>query len=462
MNETVRLELTGRFLHDAHPETATQQLAQTLKIDLAKATHLLQTAPRIIKQELAAQQVEPYLQVFARIGVEVQAIPLAPVKPQELRLTTCERKPDTAEDPIGAASAANNEMCTQSSDTLNDSEASRLDSRTPKTSQFVAEHVDYYTPPFCAKNLEGRLGRTHYIINLIASMIPCILAAILLPHLMIRYNVTPQTGSGWLLVLTIGPLVLWTGWQYFRCVALRLHDLNLSGYWAVPFVAVFFISQSILNSHPDISYKLYMFAFTLSSLLPLALALWPGNSGDNLYGAESEPAEAWKKKVAFAVMALALISLIFKLSNSHLQFVMDKARYGYELSEQDIQVMYKAERNTVSEADLKILIKNEEEENGRTNIDREAFRQKVQLNWDATKLAELRTLLQPPMQANDLPESERKLVTEPELDQYMRNLAHDCACDIPNREINRRKLQQFYDDSLRHKRGLPIPKRDQS
>lgn len=425
MTETVRLVLTGHLMPDVQPEDAIQQLADVLNIDLATATQLLHTAPTVIKQLEVGEQVEQHLQIFARIGVEVTVIPWTPAIAQK----------------------------------------GRVDLAQPKhTSQVIAgqndkdtdDDTDYYTPPFFAMQLKGRLGRTHYLFNLMASVLPCLLAAILLPSLIIREPAVPVLAAGWLLMAAFVPMLLWTAWQYFRCVVLRLHDLNLSAYWAGLFVVVFLLCQLVLQNNATNSYALYLSLFLLSSLMPLGLALYPGHDDENLFGKPAEPAAAWKRKTAVIVIMLALLSLLYKTSNSQLQFVMDKARDGKILSEQDIQLIYKAHRTDISDVDLNMMIKLEEQETGRTNIDRSAFRQQVQQQLDTARLAEIRTL-QYPLQAADLAAAERRMVSESELDQYMNASAHECGCNTTIREVARRELQRRHDDSLRSKLGLPLP-----
>lgn len=425
MTETVRLVLTGHLMPDVQPEDAIQQLADALNINQATASQLLHTAPTVIKQLEVGEQVEQYLQIFARIGVEVTVVPITP-----------------AIAPKGRAAQPQSKQANQGIAGQNDDDS--------------GDDSDYHTPPFFALQLKGRLGRTHYIINLMVSMLPSLLAVMLLPGLIIRDPAVTGSASGWLLMAALTPLLLWTAWQYFRCVALRLHDLNLSAYWAGLLVLVFLLCQLLLQHNATHSYVAYLSLFLLSSLMPLSLALYPGHVDDNLFGKPAEPADGWKRKTAFIVIMLALLSLVYKTSNSHLQFVMDKARDGKILSEQDIQLIYQAHRKDISDVDLNMMIKLEEQETGRTNIDRSAFRQQVQQQLDTARLAEIRTL-QYPLLAADLATAERRLVTESELDQYVNAIAHECGCDTTIREVARRELQRRHDDSLRSKLGLALP-----
>jgi uncharacterized membrane protein YhaH (DUF805 family) len=325
------------------------------------------------------------------------------------------------------------------------------------TTRFIAGGIADDTPPFFAMHLKGRLGRTYYIINLMVSMIPALLAALLLPSLMMRDQATPATATGWLLMAVLAPLLLWTAWQYFRCVALRLHDLGLSAVWAGLLVMVFLLSQLTLHKNQALSETAQLSLMVLSSLIPLVLAVYPGRDGDNQFGSPPEPAESWQQTTAFFVVALAVLCLLYQTSTSQLQFVLDQARDGKPLSEQDILVIYQAHQKDVSEHDLTMMIKLEAQESGQTNIDRHAFRQQVQQRLDAALLTEIRTL-QYPLPTADLAAAERRLVTESELDQYVRAIAHECGCNTTIREVARRELQRQYDNSLRSKLGLPLPK----
>ncbi|MBE9609158.1 nuclear transport factor 2 family protein [Chitinilyticum piscinae] len=77
MSSTYQLILTGNILPGTPPEQAVANLAQLLKLELAQAQALLHKSPTLIKKEIPQQQVDNYLQHFARAGVEVKAEALA-------------------------------------------------------------------------------------------------------------------------------------------------------------------------------------------------------------------------------------------------------------------------------------------------------------------------------------------------------------------------------------------------
>ncbi|MBM5572131.1 MULTISPECIES: hypothetical protein [Deefgea] len=73
MSQTFSLTLTGNFLPGIEPATATQLLAQLLKLNDQKTADLLAKAPTVIKKELPHAQLEQYIGLFNKVGVEVRA-----------------------------------------------------------------------------------------------------------------------------------------------------------------------------------------------------------------------------------------------------------------------------------------------------------------------------------------------------------------------------------------------------
>jgi uncharacterized membrane protein YhaH (DUF805 family)/Tfp pilus assembly major pilin PilA len=133
---------------------------------------------------------------------------------------------------------------------------------------YSGEEVD--APPFLSMSFEGRFGRASYIntwgVALIAVAGAGVLAAVL----------TPLLGRLILLPFGLGVIValIWG----LRVNALRLHDLNRSGWWV-----------------------LLTFIPYLGALVSLVLALWPGNAEENDYGP--------KPKRGNMVLAIALVVL---------------------------------------------------------------------------------------------------------------------------------------------------------
>ncbi|WP_156939106.1 hypothetical protein [Deefgea rivuli] len=73
MSQTFCLTLTGNFLPGIAPEIATQSLAQLLKLDYQKAAYLIAKAPTVLKKELPQAQLDQYLGLLNKAGVEVRA-----------------------------------------------------------------------------------------------------------------------------------------------------------------------------------------------------------------------------------------------------------------------------------------------------------------------------------------------------------------------------------------------------
>lgn len=89
MSASYQLILTGNILPDTTPELAAENLARLMKLELAQAHALLQKAPTLIKREISQQQLDNYLQHFARAGLEVRAELLsAQPAPTALQLET--------------------------------------------------------------------------------------------------------------------------------------------------------------------------------------------------------------------------------------------------------------------------------------------------------------------------------------------------------------------------------------
>ncbi|SMC27087.1 Uncharacterized membrane protein YhaH, DUF805 family [Andreprevotia lacus DSM 23236] len=77
MSDTVQLILTGHLLPGFSEDTAAENLARLMRLDLARARQLLQNAPTVIKQHLPHKDVESYTAGLNRAGVVVQTRPHA-------------------------------------------------------------------------------------------------------------------------------------------------------------------------------------------------------------------------------------------------------------------------------------------------------------------------------------------------------------------------------------------------
>jgi uncharacterized membrane protein YhaH (DUF805 family) len=436
MSETVRLELTGRILGEIHPDVAIQRLAQILKIDLIKAQELIQNAPTTIKKQLPAHQANHYQQVFSKMGLELIAIPLSPIPSRSFSLEL-----DPIVKPVVKVEAL---------DVRPSEGGSSVKSKLNTPEQSLATVADlgeapFYTPSMFAKSLEGRLGCNRYLVYMISVLIPVWLIFLFSPDILERY-LAASKGS---VTYPVAFLLLSVVWHFFRCTILRLHDLNLSGYWAILITVLFFGSQNINDLWPALSYVPYLLVRIFGCLLLIGLVVWPGNEGDNLYGVPAEPPAFAQQAIAIGVIVIALSIGLYQLVNSHMQYVLDKAHNNIELSEQEIQYLFKAERPKLLPSELRLAIEVEEQDSGPVR-DHEAFRQRLQQQLDATKMSELRTL-QHPLRASDIPDSERPIVTEKALDQYVKGMT-ELRNVKQNREVARRELQQSYDNQTRKKR----------
>ncbi|WP_081986608.1 DUF805 domain-containing protein [Chitinibacter sp. ZOR0017] len=441
MTQSVSIELTGRLLAETTIEQALSSLAAAFKIDESRARQLLNQAPTVIKKELPAHQATQYIQHFAKMGVELRAIPI--------------RTELTLMEPISNSTASEATAEPVVSDTPNLPTPSKPAATTNQAPTFDEPS---YTPPWTALNLEGRFGRRRYTLNLIYSFLPCVIAALLLPPLLIRMNISPQTGGGWLLLLLIGPLVLWTGWQYFRCAALRLHDLNLPAYWAATFVLIMGACQHLLRNGANLSYGQYAICWCCSVLLPLLLAVWPGSEHDNLYGAPSEPPGTALSVLVAGILLVSGFLGVAQLSNSRYLFTLEKAMAGRPLNEQEVQVLFKAARKTVDDRWLKLAMATYFEETGKAITDAEAYRAQLQAQADAALLTAMRSLQQP-LPAADLPPASRHIVADAEVAPFMQRVQHESGAGYPNAALAKRALQSNYDRQLRQKLGLPDPEK---
>lgn len=136
-------------------------------------------------------------------------------------------------------------------------------------------------PPLLSLSFEGRLGRIAYINTGLAAwggvMIAGIGAAVLVPLM----------GGAILIpfVLAFAAFLVWS----IRVAALRLHDLNRSGWWA-----------------------LAMMMPGVGAILSLLMLFWPGTEGDNDYGPQPRQGNAL---VAIMVGVLLVLAIVFSMGS---------------------------------------------------------------------------------------------------------------------------------------------------
>jgi uncharacterized membrane protein YhaH (DUF805 family) len=131
-------------------------------------------------------------------------------------------------------------------------------------------------PPFLSLSFDGRLGRVSYFNSGFAAMAAVAGLAVLLAVLV------PMLGAGLVVILLFLALIVLAVWS-LRFTALRLHDMNRSGWW------------SLVTFIPGLGYA-----------LTIPLLMWPGDDDDNDYGAKPRQGNLM---VAVALGVVALVTI---------------------------------------------------------------------------------------------------------------------------------------------------------
>lgn len=163
----------------------------------------------------------------------------------------------------------------------------------------------------------GRIARTTYIIRV--AILGGVLAILAIPIGTIL-STSPQTLQDAYMVLALGMLALCL--IGFICTYVRrLHDIGLSGFWALPALLglpplIFFLSTEYASyrngqdPYDDLSAFLNLSLFA-ALLLPLMIALWRGQANANRFGPVPEAVESLSSsKVSMAALLGAAAILI--------------------------------------------------------------------------------------------------------------------------------------------------------
>jgi uncharacterized membrane protein YhaH (DUF805 family) len=157
----------------------------------------------------------------------------------------------------------------------------------PKSGGAVGYEPSEDLPPVLSLSFEGRIGRIAYfntgMLSLLGVALIAVGAAVILP-------IFRSVGFALLLVPVFAAFVLWS----VRASALRLHDLNRSGWW------------SLLLSVP-----------VFGGLLGLAMMFWPGTGGDNDYGPQPRRGNA----VAAVITGVLLVLMLLASFSSYRSYV---------------------------------------------------------------------------------------------------------------------------------------------
>lgn len=283
MPKTVDIVLTGRVLAGFSHRQVAMTLAKMLDISEAKAVERIAGRESVLSKGVLAHLASRHIRILNEAGLEARIVesglaestdpamahdaPRAASVPSGLELELVpldEPKADTQayQSPVMAGPTAG------------DGIPAARDERLPLGVQ-VVEHE---TPPLIGLSLTGRIGRLRYIAwGVLGNLLIVLLAAL---YLLLSGALTQGTaiaGSSVSLLVTavFGLLpLLWI----LRITVLRLHDLELSGYWLLAMLVPGGIA-SILTSMTLAA--IFMIAAAIGVI---ALAVLPGYADTNDYG----------------------------------------------------------------------------------------------------------------------------------------------------------------------------------
>jgi uncharacterized membrane protein YhaH (DUF805 family) len=293
MSDTIRLVLTGNFLPGVSPENATQSLAQLLKLDYAKAAHLLASAPSIIKKELPKAQLDTYLSLLGKVGVEVRAEAITPptstpevtketpplaaapvmamAEVETITCPSCARQQPKRTLCLGCGCDMPRVLAAQAIPEPIISTVNR-NNTTARTAAPSENDEEFATPALFELSFQGRLGRMRYLAQSVLMTLVIFIGALL----MIFLNTFKP------LLILAGLASLFSLAQCLRIAVLRLHDLNKPGSWVAWSTLAVIVAYFIDARLGAVFYGLMM----LGSLALMGIA---GNAGENEYGLPAEP-----------------------------------------------------------------------------------------------------------------------------------------------------------------------------
>jgi uncharacterized membrane protein YhaH (DUF805 family) len=329
----VRLVFAGEVLSGFSLDEVKRSFAQAYRVEGERLEEVFAGGRTVIKRAIALADADRYVQKFRQMGMQVlvetadgkpvptsppatppipaakapTAAPVAAPPPTPLAATipplapleeqvTCpncgERQPKRAfcrncSTDIARAIANKQEE-------IDRARAERLAARNgggryapPKSGGAVGYEPSEELPPVLSLSFEGRIGRIAYfntgMLSLLGVALIAVGAAVILP-------IFRSVGFALLLVPVFAAFVLWS----VRASALRLHDLNRSGWW------------SLLLSVP-----------VLGGLLGLAMMFWPGTDGDNDYGPQPRRGNA----VAAVITGVLLLLMLLGSFSSYRSYV---------------------------------------------------------------------------------------------------------------------------------------------
>lgn len=348
----VRLVFAGEVLSGFSVDEVKRSFAQAYRVEGERLEEVFAGGRTVIKRAIALADADRYVQKFRHMGMKVMvetadgkpvAVPAAPAPaattppipaakaptaapvaappPTPLAATipplapleeqvTCpncgERQPKRAF--CRNCSTDIERAIANKQEELDRARAERLAARNggggryapPKSGGAVGYEPTEDLPPVLSLSFEGRIGRIAYfntgMLSLVGIMVIAVAAAVILP-------IFRSVGFALLLIPVFAAFVIWT----VRASALRLHDLNRSGWW------------SLLLSVP-----------VLGGLLSLAMMFWPGTDGDNDYGPQPRRGNA----VAAVITGVLLVLMLLASFSSYRSYVK-RAREAAEAPAQE-------------------------------------------------------------------------------------------------------------------------------
>jgi uncharacterized membrane protein YhaH (DUF805 family) len=345
----VRLVFAGELVSGFRADDVKRSFGQAYKVDGERLDEVFAGGRTVIKRAIASADAERYIQKFRQMGMQVlveamdgkpvslrpappalapppapamtpTAAPIAapppkpladaipPLAPLEEQVTcpNCgERQPKRAF--CRNCSTDIERAIANKQDEMDRARAERLAARNggryapPKSGVAVAYEGTDELPPVMSLSFEGRMGRIAYfntgMLSLLGIALIGIGAAVIIPLFRSAAVIVP-------LVLAFAAFGVWA----MRVSAIRLHDLNRSGWWALVLLIPY-----------------------VGSVVSLAMMFWPGTDGDNDYGPQPRQGNG----VAAMIMGILLVLMLVASMFSYRSYTKRLGREAAESSAQE-------------------------------------------------------------------------------------------------------------------------------
>jgi uncharacterized membrane protein YhaH (DUF805 family) len=289
MDSSYQLIFSGRVLTGFDAQAVRAQLGQRLKLDEARLARLFSGAPVVIKRGLDGEQAQRWVTQFAALGAglamqaspdTVPALPPAPPAPaaEPAEAAALALVPLAAPAVVPDTPSVDDDRDKAQTDRAPAVDAAMAPSRRSGHAPSGPAPLNFRTwasedePSLFGTSFEGRMGRLRA--NTCGTWLLNGLVAVALLGVV--------AGKFWLLLFLPAAVavIFWS----VRLSVLRLHDLNLSGWF------------TLISLIP-----------VLGTILGLVLMVWPGSTEDNQFGEVPQAGSVAGLIVASAVL-LGLVS----------------------------------------------------------------------------------------------------------------------------------------------------------